>query len=61
MKKNHFVSGQEQREALKKSIDGFGKQELSILDAIEGGYVPTGSHVPYAESTFVRIIVWPPS
>lgn len=60
-KKNFFVKTDDQKEALKKTLSDFGTQQLSFLDAIIGGDVPTlpgflKVDPPYAESTkYVQI------
>lgn len=59
MKKNFFVKSSKQKEAFQKSVENFGKHEISFVDAVVGSGPPTGTHHPYAESTFVRIIIPP--
>ncbi|MEL6626336.1 MAG: hypothetical protein AAFQ83_11740 [Bacteroidota bacterium] len=58
--KNFFVKNDEQAKALEKSVESFGKQEISFLDNVVGGKVPTGGHYPYAQSTFYKIIIIDP-
>ena len=58
--KNFFVKDAKQAKALEKSVENFGKQEISFLDNVVGGKVPTGGHYPYAESTGVFLRIPPP-
>ncbi|MEL6699610.1 MAG: hypothetical protein AAFP89_25450 [Bacteroidota bacterium] len=55
--KNFFVKNEAQAQALKESVENFGKQEISFLDNVIGGTVATGGHYPYARSTFYKIII----
>ncbi len=57
--KSFFVKSEKQKEQIEQALDSFGSHEVSYLDALVGGRIPTGDHYPYAESTFVRIIIPP--
>ena len=58
--KNFFVKNDEQAKALEKSVESFGKQEISFLDNVVGGNFPTCLHYPHAQITIYTMIILDP-